>query len=99
MLTYYRQLLAFRRGHAVWGTGDMRAVSLDSAQIVAFVREDATERYLVVVNMTDEAVAGSAPDPLAGAATTVFGEGEVVLADGNVRVTLPAQGAAVFQIR
>jgi len=99
MLTYYRQLLAFRRGHAVWGVGDMRAVSLDSAQIVAFVREDASERYFVAVNMTDEDQTGSATDPLAGSATAVFGDGELAISGGSVHVTLPARGAAVFQIR
>ena len=99
MLTYYRQLLAFRRGHAVWGIGSMRAVSLDTSQIVAFVREDATERYLIAVNMTDDEQSGTATDPLTGAAEAVFGDGELALTGGSVRVKLAAKGAAVFAVR
>lgn len=45
MLTFYRQLLALRRGHAVWATGELRHVPVDVRQVLAFLREDATESY------------------------------------------------------
>ncbi len=92
MLTYYRQLLALRRGHAVWGTGDIRHVPLDVRQLLAFVREDATEAYLVVVNMTDEAQTGSGDLPKG---ELVFGDAE--LGEGTVKV--PATGRAIFKVR
>jgi len=97
-LTYYRQLLAFRRGHAVWGTGDLRLVSLDVGAIVAFVREDATEKYFVAVNLTSDDQEGVAQDPLPGGGEAVFGAGTLDVSGGTVHVKLPAMGAAVFAI-
>jgi alpha-glucosidase len=101
MLTYYRQLLAFRRGHAVWGTGDVRLVALDVSSVVAFVREDAEESFLVVVNLSDEAQDTAAPEPLPAGSPgkLVFGEGTLDTSSGTVHVLLPATAAAVFQLR
>ncbi|CAN5853734.1 hypothetical protein BH11MYX4_BH11MYX4_53500 [soil metagenome] len=99
MLTYYRQLLAFRRGRAVWGTGDVRLVTLDTAAVVSFVREDATESYLVAVNLTDEDQEGTAADPLPASGTVVFGDGTLDAAGGSVHVKVPARSGAVFRIR
>jgi glycosidase len=101
MLTYYRQMLAFRRGHAVWGTGDVRLVALDVSAVVAFVREDADESYLVVVNLSDEDqdTVAAEPLPAASAPRLVFGEGTVDTSAGNVHVKLAATTAAVFQVR
>ena len=92
MLTFYRQLLALRRGHAVWGTGDVRHVPLDVRQLLAFVREDASEAYLVVVNMTDEEQTGAGELP---GGTLVFGDAEL----GAGTVTVPASGRAIFKVR
>lgn len=100
MLTYYRQLLAFRRGHAVWGTGDVQLVSLDVSSVVAFVRADATEKLLVVVNLTDEdqeAFDGAAA--IGSSAELVFGDGTADVAGGAVKVKIPAKAAAIFQVR
>ncbi|HSO31310.1 MAG TPA: alpha-amylase family glycosyl hydrolase, partial [Labilithrix sp.] len=99
MLTYYRQLLAFRRGHAVWGTGDVRLVALDTAAVVSFVREDTTESYLVAVNLTDEDQEGTAADPLSASGTVVFGDGTLDASGGSVHVKIPARSGAVFRIR
>lgn len=100
-LTYYRQLLAFRRGHAVWGSGDTRLVSLDVGAVVAFVREDAEESYLVAVNLTDEDQEGGAQDLVlsGGRRDLVFGAGTLEASNGTVRVKLPARAGAVFQVR
>lgn len=98
-LTYYRQLLAFRRGHAVWGAGDVRLVSLDLGTVVAFVREDATESYLIAVNLTDEDQEGSAVDPVPRQGPAVFGEGSLEVSGGRVHVKIPGQRGAVFKVR
>lgn len=100
-LTYYRQLLAFRRGHAVWGAGETRLVSLDVGAVAAFVREDAEESYLVAVNLTDEDQEGAAEGiGLSGdRRELVFGDGTLEASGGTVRVKIPAKGAAVFQVR
>ena len=101
MLTYYRQMLAFRRGHAVWGTGDVQLVPFDASAVVAFVRKDAEESYLVAVNLSDEdqdTVARScwwrAPPPSWCSATAAS-----TLSAGTLHVKLPATAAAVFQVR
>jgi alpha-glucosidase len=100
-LTYYRQLLAFRRGHAVWGAGEMRLVALDIGAVVAFVREDESESFLVAVNLTDEDQAGTASDVVLSGSRRdlVFGEGSLGASGGVVHVSLPAKAAAVFQVR
>jgi glycosidase len=99
MLTYYRQLLAFRRGHAVWGVGDTRLVALDVSAVVAFVRQDATEAYLVAVNLSDEDQEGVATDPLPTGGPVVFGDGALDVNGGAVHVKLAARGAAIFKVR
>ena len=98
-LTYYRQLLAFRRGHAVWGTGDVRLVALDTGTVVSYVREDATESYFVAVNLTDEDQESAAADPLPGSGALAFGDGTLDVAGGNVHVKIPARSGAIFKIR
>ncbi len=101
MLTYYRQMLAFRRGHAVWGTGDVRLVSLDASAVVAFFREDAEESYLVVVNLSDEDQDTVATEPLPAGASgkLVFGDGALDTSAGTLHVKLAGTAAAVFQVR
>jgi alpha-glucosidase len=98
-LTYYRQLLAFRRGHAVWGVGEVRLVALDVAAVVAYVRKDDAETYLVAVNLTDEDQEGTAQDPLPTGGAAVFGEGSLDVGGGSVHVKIPARGGAVFAIK
>ena len=44
MLTYYRQMLAFRRGHAVWGTGDVQLVPFDASAVVALGGKERRKR-------------------------------------------------------
>jgi glycosidase len=94
MLTYYRALLAFRRGHAVWGTGDIRLVETDSSQLVAFVRENEAEQYLVVVNLTEDEQTGASAAPIP-AGKLVLGSATI---SGNT-VKIPGRGAAVFKVR
>ena len=60
MLSFYRSLLAFRRGHRVWGTGTSRLLPTDDRAIVAFVRENEEASYLVAVNLASEPRRGTA---------------------------------------
>ncbi|MBS2013659.1 MAG: hypothetical protein JST00_12265 [Deltaproteobacteria bacterium] len=103
MLTYYRQLLAFRRGHAVWGTGSTRLVETDATPLVVFVREDDQEAYLVAVNLSEDeqegVSAGADPIPSPVDPVPVFGEGTITAGGGSARVKIPGQGAAVFKVR
>ena len=97
MLTFYRQLLAFRRGHAVWGTGTVTLVPLDNVSLVAFVREDAEEAYLVAVNLSDESQEGRADGPREG--RRVFGAGTLANDAGKLRVSVPGRTGAIFKLR
>ena len=99
MLSFYRSLLAFRRGHPVWATGTSRLLELDDPGLLAFVRENDEESYLVAVNLASEPREGSAADPLPAVGRVVLGEGTMAVANGNVTVKLGANGHAVFQIR
>lgn len=101
MLTYYRQLLAFRRGHAVWGTGATRLLETSTTPLVVFVRENDEETYLVAVNLSEDEQEGTANDPLASPVDSVpvFGEGTVTAGGGTVRVKIPGQRGAVFKVR
>jgi glycosidase len=95
MLSHYRALLAFRRGHPVWSVGDERIVAFDTNAIVAFVREDAAESYFVAVGLSDDDLDTTTTDPLPGTPKLVWGEGTL---EGG-RLKLPAHGSAVFRLR
>ncbi len=99
MLSFYRALLAFRRGHAVWGTGELNMVDLDNPSILAFVRRNAEEAYLVTVNLSedDQEGSGAATDVTAPGAV-VWGDGSASLTGGNVHVKLAGMGSAVFKL-
>jgi glycosidase len=99
MLTFYRALLAFRRGHAVWGTGDMKILDVDNGAIMAFTRSNAEEAYLVAVSFADDAQEGSAPVDLVSIGALVWGDGKATLDKGTLRLSLPAAGSAVFRLR
>jgi hypothetical protein len=83
----------------VWGVGDTRLIALDVSAVVAFLRQDATEAYLVAVNLSDEDQEGFAPDPLPGGGPVVFGDGALDVSSGAVHVKLAARGAAIFKVR
>ncbi|MBX3199095.1 MAG: alpha-glucosidase C-terminal domain-containing protein [Labilithrix sp.] len=99
MLSFYRSLLALRRGHAVWGSGSSRLLPLDDRGIVAFVREDEAESYLVAVNLAREPREGTATASLPGRGRVVLGQGSLATAGDAVTVKLPESGYAVFQLR
>jgi len=92
MLAFYRSLLAFRRGHAVWDTGDLKLIDVDNSGILAFTRTSAEESYLVVESFSDE--------PQDGTAKSDLRAGDLVRGNATIagrRITLPAAGSAVFR--
>ena len=99
-LTFYRQLLAFRRGHEVWGTGDMVMLDVDNPALLAFVRKNADEAYLVVESFSEDDEAGSVATPeVTTAGTIVWGDAQVTLANGAAQFHVPAGGSAVAKLR
>jgi maltose alpha-D-glucosyltransferase/alpha-amylase len=99
MLTFYRALLAFRRGHPVWGTGEMKMVTLDNQGILAFVRRDGEEAYLITANMTEDEQEGSAPaGDLTAPGAVVWGDGSASLVGGTLHVKLAGTSSAVFAL-
>lgn len=99
MLSFYRELLAFRRGHPVWGTGDLKMVNLDNPSILAFVRRNTEEAYLVTVNLSEDDQEGSAPaTDVTAPGAVVWGDGSASLDGGNVHVKLAGTGSAVFKL-
>ena len=99
MLTFYRQLLTFRRGHAVWGTGEQVVLPIDNNAVLGFVRRNAEEAYLVLESFSEDPQEGSAPaGTLDVPRELVWGDGSAKIEGGALRVSLPAQGSAVFKL-
>jgi alpha-glucosidase len=100
MLTFYRELLAFRRGHEVWGTGDMRLFDVDAPEILAFERSNADEAYLVVESFSEDDAEGSAPAAdVMNAGSVVWGDADVSVAAGTLHVKVHGTGSAVLKLR
>ena len=99
MLSFYRALLAFRRGHPVWGTGDLKMVPLDNPSVLAFVRRDAEEAYLVTVNLSEDPQEGTAQaTDVTAPGQVVWGDGQASIAGGKLNVKLAGTGSAVFKL-
>ena len=99
MLSFYRALLAFRRGHAVWGTGELRIVPLDNPALLAFVRQNAEEAYLVVENFSEDGQEGAAPQAATSKpGNVVWGDGQATMNGSTLRVKLAGAGSAVFPL-
>ena len=89
VLAFYRQLLAFRRGHPALRAGSIAL--LDAPQdVLAFVREIASERLMCVFNLGSSEQAFTAPFPVSAVAGHGFAG---TLAGGTVRL---AAGEAFF---
>jgi maltose alpha-D-glucosyltransferase/alpha-amylase len=59
LLHWTRRLLEMRRGHGAFGTGSYAAVASSDEAVMAFVRDDGSERLLVVANFADRQVEGA----------------------------------------
>ena len=98
MLTFHRELLAFRRGHTVWGTGDMTVLDSDNTAVLAFVRKNSDEAYLVAESFSADAQEANMPASISKIGNVVWGSGEAQANAGNLHVKLPATGSAVFSV-
>jgi maltose alpha-D-glucosyltransferase/alpha-amylase len=56
LLNWTRHLLEVRRAHAAFGAGRYAAVAASDEAVMAFVRDDGSERLLVVANFADRHV-------------------------------------------
>jgi glycosidase len=103
IFAHVQALLKLRRNHPALRTGKQQHIGWDGTYY-AFVRELPEEKLLVVYNN------GAAPRaldiPVDGTALEtarqldpIFGNSSAELKDGKVKVSVPAQSAAVFSVR
>ncbi|MGC4030387.1 MAG: maltose alpha-D-glucosyltransferase [Tepidisphaeraceae bacterium] len=52
LLWWMRRLIALRKTHAVFGTGEIKFLSPANPKVLAFIRDDGEERVLVVANLS-----------------------------------------------
>jgi len=52
LLWWMRRLIALRKKHPVLGVGDIKFLTPNNAKVLAFVRSDATQRILIVANLS-----------------------------------------------
>lgn len=82
LLNHYRRLVQLRNENPALRRGSLTAVDSSERGIYAFLRHDAEQTLLVVINLADEAAAGftlslDASDLSLSAPTMIFGAGEV----------------------
>jgi len=98
MLSFYRRLLAFRRGHAVWGSGAMELHAVDNPALLVFTRQNDEEAYLVVVSFSPEAQETDVTLGDAAPGERVWGDAVAVPSAGHATLRVPAGGSGVFRL-
>ena len=99
MLSYYKRLLAFRRGHAVWGDGEMALIDVGNKALFVYTRSDAAESYLVVHNLTVTDQRGEANlAPIGPPGARVWGAGEATANGDRLILQVPGQQSAIFRL-
>lgn len=98
MYVHYKQLLALRRGRAVFGTGEMKLVDVGNVSVFAFVRSDASEAWLVAENLTESPQTGAA-EVEGTLVERALGAGIARREGSKVSVDLPATGSVVVRLR
>jgi len=100
MLAFYRELLALRRGRAVWGTGAMEILDTGTHEVLALHRSDDFMAYVAAVNMSEEDRSAEVARPDLGTrALRVLGQGELALRASGGTLKLPAKSAAIFRVK
>jgi maltose alpha-D-glucosyltransferase/alpha-amylase len=103
LLHWVRGILDVRRAHPVFGDGDFVPVPCDNDAVLAFLRSNATETVLCVMNMANTPRAGTVRVPdLAGAELQdVFGGGRfpAIGPDGSAVFTLGARDFFWLSVR
>jgi alpha-glucosidase len=100
MLSFYKGLLALRRGHAVWGTGELKLLDPGTDKLLVYVRENEDEAYAVVVSFDEEPHTGTvsgAAFPSAG--ERVWGDAKLTVEGDSAVFDVPASGSGIFRLR
>lgn len=95
VLAHYRSVLAFRRSHSAMVSGSIHFLESDG-DVLAFLREDASERLLCVFNFADEPARWPVPENLGVVEALGPWANEAVLADGAL--SLPPLAAFVGRL-
>jgi alpha-amylase len=82
LLSHYRDLIHLRNDHSALRAGTFTTVESTSDAVYSFIRQDADERLLVVINLSDEAVSDYGLTLASGLSeveevSLLYGEGEV----------------------
>ena len=88
LLSHYRDLIHLRNGNSALRRGGLTAVDSTDRGIYAFLRHDAQQRLLVVINLSDEPIAGfklSLAESVfdLSAPALVYGSGEIAMPELN----------------
>lgn len=99
--TFYKKLLAIRRGREAFGTGALKILSGDDPTVLAFTRTSSDETYLAAVGMDEEDAHTTtiADANLPGDAQLLFGEGTLVRQGAAAKISVPKAGMALFRVR
>jgi maltose alpha-D-glucosyltransferase / alpha-amylase len=102
LLHWVHGMLAVRRRHPVFGTGDYATAETDNEAVLAYLRSDATETVLCVANLaaTPRAAHVYLPDHRGATIVDLFGGASfgTVSADGSVPVTLGSRDFFWLQV-
>lgn len=66
VLNFYRRMIAFRKGNLALIYGDYYDIAPDHQQIFAYTRQGSDENFLIVLNMSSDAVVFSVDDEFKG---------------------------------
>jgi alpha-glucosidase len=99
--SFYKKLLAVRRGRAAFGTGALAFVQSDDPTVLMYTRASADETYVMVVSMdeTDPHTATAAMAGLPGDAQLLFGDATLTRNAASAKVTIPPAGMAIFRVK
>jgi glycosidase len=105
VLAYYKGLVALRRTHPEFVSGEQAIIADDSESVFMFERIGANRRTLVAVNLsgtpaTARVAAGDAAPSGEGARLldTAIGNGVVRGSDGSFTVALKPYGVGIFEV-
>jgi alpha-amylase len=101
MREFYKQLIRIRKQHPALTRGDFTLVSGRDDQVLAFVRRDAVsgDQVLVLVNRQATTAALDAALPMAWSSPRAIDRlqgGEVVFAEGRIRIELPPKSVRIL---
>ena len=99
--SFYKKLLAVRRGRAAFGTGALAFVPTDDPAVFVATRSSADEEYVVVVSMdeTDPHTATAAMASLPGDPQLLFGDATLTRDGASAKLTIPPAGMALFRVK